>query len=212
MLHRAEGEPVKMLDLGWDHWLRNAAPDTKYAWVQLELPAVRLLSLAAMCRRIAKRYSVPGPGLPYAFLFKETAFSADGKVLLGQTEHGLTCATFILAVLKSVGLDLLQLTEWPHRDTDVERHRELLDNLQRDPRVSRAHVEAVNAEVNCVRYRPEEVVGACSSAGLPVSFVYAEAAGEQIIRTFKARTTSSSAAGPSAQATDASKSDESSAD
>lgn len=30
MLHRAQGEPVAMLDLAWDHLLRNAPPEAQY--------------------------------------------------------------------------------------------------------------------------------------------------------------------------------------
>lgn len=190
MLHRAEGEVVNMLDLASDHWLRNSPPSSKYAWVQLELPAIRLLSVAAMCRRIAKLYAKTPGGLPYAFRYKETAFRGDGKLLLGKTEHGLTCATFILAVLKSAGIELLKLSEWHLRDGDVARHRELLAMLQGDPSVARDHVDKIAEEVSCVRYRPEEVVGAASSAELPVSFLVAEAAAEQITTAFAFRASS----------------------
>lgn len=190
MLHRPQEEVVNMLDLANDHWLRNSPPSNKYAWVQLELPAVRLLSVAAMCRRIAKLYASPARGLPYAFRYKDTVFSADGKMLLGKSEHGLTCATFILAVLKSAGVDLLKLDEWPQRDGDMDRHRELLTMLQGDPNVSRAHIAEVTGEVRCVRYRPEEVVGAASLAQLPVSFVDAETAAGQLIQAFALRATS----------------------
>jgi len=50
--------------------------------------------------------------------------------------------------------------------------------LRGDLNVAREHVDKIVAEVNCVRYRPEEVVGAASSAELPVSFLDAEAAAE----------------------------------
>lgn len=190
MLHRPQEEVVNMLDLANDHWLRNSPPSNKYAWVQLELPAVRLLSVAAMCRRIAKLYASPARRLPYAFRYIETIFSVDGKMLLGKSEHGLTCATFILAVLKSAGVDLLKLGEWPQRDGDVDRHRELLAMLQGDSNVSRAHIAEVAAEVRCVRYRPEEVVGAASSAQLPVSFVDAETAAGRLTQAFALRATS----------------------
>ena len=191
MLHRPQEEAVNMLDLANDHWLRNSPPSNKYAWVQLELPAVRLLSVAAMCRRITKLYTSPARGLPYAFRYQKTVFNVDGKILFGKSEHGLTCATFILAVLKSAGVDLLKLGEWPQRDDDMDRHRELLAMLQGDSNVSKAHIAEVAAEVNCVRYRPEEVVGAASSAQLPVSFLDAETAARQLTQAFALRAASS---------------------
>lgn len=187
MLHRAADEAVRMLDLANDHWLRDSPPSSKVAWVQLALPSARLLSVAAMCRRIAKLYASPGGGLPYAFRYRETGFRADGRMLLGKSEHGLTCATFVLAVLKSVRVDLLKLADWPHREEDAARHRELLAMLRADPRIARAHVDAVADEINCIRYRPEEVVGAASRAELPVSFIDAVAAAEQIKRAFALR-------------------------
>jgi hypothetical protein len=190
MLHRAGGGGAHLLHLAWDHDLRNTLPSHQYAWVQLDLPPARLLSIAAMCRRIAKLHARPGGGLPYAFRYRETAFSADGRILLGKSEHGLTCATFILAVLSSTGIELLSLAEWPHRDDDIERHSELLDLLRRDSRITADHLAAVAAEKSCVRYRPEEVVGAASWARLPVSFIDAQTAAGHIKRTFAVRATS----------------------
>lgn len=187
MLHRATEGTAYLLHLAWDQDLRNAPPSNEYAWVQLDLPPARLLSIAAMCRRIAKLHASPRGGLPYAFRYRETAFSTDGRIPLGKSEHGLTCATFILAVLRSTGIDLLRLAEWPRREGDVERHRELLDMLRRDPRVAADHLAAVAAEESCVRYRPEEVVAAASSADLPLSFVDACAAAEHIATVFAQR-------------------------
>ena len=194
MLHRAGTETVRMLDLAWDHWLRNSPPSNECAWVQLDLPVERLLSIAAMCRRIAKLHARLGGGLPYAFRYQETTFSANGAVLLGKTEHGLTCATFVLAVLRSTGVELLDFAGWPHRDEDVIRHRELLAMLQSDSRVAEEHVAAVVAEVSCVRYRPEEVVGAASFADLPVTFVDAQAAAGRIATAFAFRAASKASA------------------
>lgn len=150
MLHRAGTNTVYMLDLAWDHRLRNSPPDNECAWVQLDLPNVRLLSVAAMCRRIAKLHARPGCGLPYAFLYQETTFKVDGAVLLGKSEHGLTCATFVLAVLRATGIELLDLAGWPNRHDDVVRHQELLAWLEKDSRVAKEHVAAVAAEVNCI--------------------------------------------------------------
>jgi hypothetical protein len=198
MLHREDDGPVVMLDLGWDHFLRNEPPDQKYAWVQLKLHALRLRSVAAMCRRIARVYARPEPGLPYAFRYKDAVFGDDGRLVLGDSEHGLTCATFVIAVLKSVSVELLNLTEWPHRRQDEERHRQLLARLDEDPRVSRAHVAAVSDEVQCVRYRPEEVVGASASMQMPVPFCLAETAGEHIVRVLELRSAPPPANPPSA--------------
>jgi hypothetical protein len=103
--------------------------------------------------------------------------------------QGLTCSTFVLAVLSSVRINLVKLAEWPSRPADVARHKELLDLLDGDPKVSRDHVAAVRAEVTCVRYRPEEVAGAASSPEPPVSFVVAQAAAEHITRAFARRAT-----------------------
>ena len=190
MLHRAGEDSAYLLHLAWDHDLRNAPPSREYAWVQLDLPPARLLSIAAMCRRIAKIHARPEGGLPYAFRYRETAFGVDGRILLGKSEYGLTCATFILAVLRSAGVDLLRFAEWHHRDGDVERHHELLAMLRGDPRIAADHLAAVASEVRCTRYRPEEVVGAASSAPLPVSFIDAQAAAGHITRTFALRTAS----------------------
>ncbi len=171
-LYRALG--VQLVDEG--------EPDL--AWQKILSTFKSWFGVAAHCRLIARRYASPERGLPYGLRYEKTTFRADGKMRLGKAEHGLTCATFILAVLRSAGVELLSLADWPVRDGDKERHLELLDMLRNDPEVARDHVAAIATEVNGVRYRPEEVAGAASSAQFPVSFLFAEAAAEQIMTAF----------------------------
>jgi hypothetical protein len=102
-------------------------------------------------------------------------------------EHGLTCATFVLAVLRATGIELLDLAGWLPREDDLVRHGELLALLRGDQRVAEEHVDAVAGEVNCIRYRPEEVVGAASYEDLPVAFANAQEAAAQIVEAFALR-------------------------
>lgn len=93
---------------------------------------------------------------------------------VGNDEHGLTCATFVLAVLRSAGVELLKREDWPSRADDMVRFAKILKAL-RSVSAEDAYFDALEAEVTAVRFRPTEVAGA-SSKQPPCSFVDAVAA------------------------------------
>jgi hypothetical protein len=196
---------VELLHLAWHHRLRNEAPNLDFAWVVSSLLPERAMQVAAQCRKIARKYEKHG--IPYALKYQDTRFARTAELLLGGTEHGLTCATFVLAVFRAVGVELLELENWPARPDDLEFQAfvtdQLLQELQRLRRKIAAlrsvpgqearaegheerartlehHIEQVEGELGCVRFRPAEVAGASHLEELPANFPNAERAAQQI--------------------------------
>ena len=182
LLHREDGSgDVMLLHLAWHHDLRNQSPGRHYLWVDVPIPGPRLRQVAAICRNLwrSNRNVVP-----YAFSPPSDCFDAlTGQFLLGPTRHGLTCATFVLAVFEAAGLPWVQYATWPDRGAEDRQWQELVIRLLKDgsPAASAEHIAAVSSEIGAVRFRPEEVAGAATLSDIPVAFPAAKQLGELVL-------------------------------
>jgi len=170
ILHRGSSpnSPVKFLHLAFHFDLRNEDQiSAKYVWVGPKVPEARLRQVAAKCRQI---HRANGPNLPYAFSPPIDCIDAQtGQYLLGPTNHGLTCASFVLAVFERAGLRLVDYGSWQiNRPGDMEWQTSILEVLRNGS--SQQHIAALQAEIGAVRFRPEEVAGAAAVSPLPASF------------------------------------------
>lgn len=174
----ASGEQ-QVIHLAFHFKLRREAFQSSHGWVPpaQSLPPVRLEHVAAMCERVWERHAVEG--LPYGFRYDSSHFKANGAIVIGTQEHGLTCGTFILAVFRSVGIELLRLAEWPKRPDDQAFFEGVIEDLE-DAGASQTHIDAVKGETQSLRYRPLEVAGGSSFAA-PASFADASAAAVLIL-------------------------------
>ncbi|MCU0654746.1 MAG: hypothetical protein MUF64_05485 [Polyangiaceae bacterium] len=148
---------MMLLHLASHQTLRMNQPTRKNGWVRARIPKERLEQVAALCERIWHKH---GTNIPYGFRYVATRFSRAGefKKGLGTGETGLTCATFVLAVFASVGLDLLRLEEWEKRPEDGARFEEIL-NTFKEGGVPAPALAIMKQQIDAVRYRPLEVAG-----------------------------------------------------
>lgn len=175
ILHRVSNKSVQLLHLAWHQDLQNSPPPTDYHWVDLAINARRLKHVAARCRQV---FRANPDGLPYAFSSPNDCFdNHTGAYLLGSTQLGLTCASFVLAVFRTAGIQLIDDTSWPiSRDGDHEWREHILSMLEhgipslgiRPAPVE--HVDAVRSGFGSVRIRPEEVAGSGAVRQLPADF------------------------------------------
>lgn len=184
LAHVEADDRINFLHLAWHATLRSDEPYPGLCWVDLALPRDRALSVAARCRQVWRQHAAGG--LPYAFKYAETSFTGVGELRLGVAEHGLTCATFIMAIFASVGTPLLLPEEWPVRPEDSVWHARIIEALKQS--ASPEHVAVVEKEVGCARFRPTEVA-ACSTwpalAEGPASFGYASVTSRQIEASYE---------------------------
>jgi len=175
MLHwDEEAAKTLLLDLAWHHELRNQSPRGDYIWIDPDIPSRRLRQVTAVCRKIWR--SNEG-ALPYAFSPPNDCFDRDtGNFLIGPTNLGLTCASFVLAIFEAAGLQLARYETWPtNRSGDLEWQKWIIEQLGKGKQPATAeHMDAVKEEVGAVRYRPEDVAGAASSSPLPADFAAAK--------------------------------------
>lgn len=104
--------------------------------------------------------------IPYAYKYeKYSDFDSDNHLRLAEESYGLTCATFLLTIFHHVGIDLINLESWPHRDEDKKKEKATKQTFwiyKERVDVSRKHLKHMKDEIGCKRYSPEEV--AISSA------------------------------------------------
>jgi hypothetical protein len=184
-----KGRAIRLLHLAFHHRLRDddpaelRAPIEQLAWIETKIPPERLEMVAAMCRLVRERQR-SRQEVPYALRYARTRFDGKGDLVLGAGEHGLTCATFVLAVFDAAQLALVEVETWPTRPEDRAWQEEIVRILRGMKGVSNEHIEAVGREVGCARFRPEEVAGASSHPAPPVGFELAESAAAQIRAAF----------------------------
>lgn len=182
ILHRrGDSSKIEFLHLAWHYELRNEPPRRGYFWGDPRVPVPRLRQVAARCRQIVRNNPA---GIPYAFSPASECFDPEtGKFLLGPTRHGLTCATFVLAVFQSIGLELLRSETWPtSRPGDREWQESVISVLEQYSSAPLEHIEALRDELGAVRIRSEEVAAAAIAPNIPAEFASVADRANQILR------------------------------
>ncbi|UWQ83534.1 hypothetical protein [Leisingera caerulea] len=114
--------------------------------------------LAALACNIAEAK----PGIPYAFDMDGNVFDPDtGRLKPGPPGTGLTCASFVLAVMNTYGFRPIDFSNWPERAEDEPWQEKILE-LMTKTGASEDHLKAVRGTGLNTRFRPEEVVGAAA--------------------------------------------------
>jgi hypothetical protein len=165
LVYQRDSGDLYMLHLAFHHWLINNPISPDYQWVKAALTLSNRKLLAALCERIGARR----PRIPYGF--EKSGLTFDVKTgALSQPDlgHGLTCASFILAVMKAQGINLLAEDEWPAGANQGWQDNML--ELMKENNAPQDHIEAVRKTVGGRRFRPEEVVGSATARPRPVSF------------------------------------------
>ena len=109
-------------------------------------------------------HSRNGRYVPYGFNFvADSVLTLDGDVPANlPAGAGLTCATFVLQVLRNQAFHIIDVNSWQPRADDAQWQRDILDGLRQY--IPPEHCAALERCIGvAVRYRPEEVAG-CARA------------------------------------------------
>jgi hypothetical protein len=166
----------------------DEAYDGKYFWTLAadleaeERPTV-IAFLGAMRKTPLK--------VPFGFESVGCRFSLDsttGHIEFSATKSGtgLTCATYIVLVLNSLSLPLIQAETWKPRPTDALWQTEIVELLKKLKPAAHAHFEAIGRTIGCSRIRPEEVIAAATERPWPVRFEKAEAIARSVVEQLAA--------------------------
>jgi hypothetical protein len=189
LYHCDYGKP-RILHFAWDRDLREDAPvdlinDYDHGLVALPLEDDDAQTLCALCRRVASRHA---KNLRYRFKEWRPRFHvATGELIPPppDEQHGFTCATFVLAMLRSAVVEeLLAFEEWPlpeAHDRDERWQRkvaQLLCSKEGPPDEARNVIAGIGAR----RVLPTDVAGGAihPRERWPIGFVDARKEGDRV--------------------------------
>ncbi len=179
LLYRAEdGTEVRKLDLSGDNELRDWSIDDErsgwpggYAWMPLPYDENETAALVALCRAVGATVRTQGPQIRLGFTYEGGAFDpVRGTYTPVGSEYGLYCSTCVLALLKGVGIELLNRTSWELADTMTDEIGWFARQLKP---FDASHAARIQGDVPCVVFHPREVVGGCHAGGYRVDFARA---------------------------------------
>jgi hypothetical protein len=100
---------------------------------------------------------------------------------------GLTCATFVVALMRRAGFRLIDVGTWKSDNEDAALKAWAINRLRASLGPDHPHVEAMARQDTLYRVRPGDVAGAgqVASAQWPVSFDIARAGGVGILRALQ---------------------------
>lgn len=176
LLYKSDDDETRLLHLAFHHRLLDEKPNEKYRWADVGLDPFNRQVFAALASLIAEG----SPAVPYGFDASGVCFDpSTGKLIPPPLGKGLTCATFILAVFKTYGYELVDEGTWKPRADDLTWQETILSMLKE--KATQDHVDAVASDVGAMRFRPAEVVGAATCEVHPVAFDDACSLADEIV-------------------------------
>ncbi len=160
----ADGEKPSAIHLAWENAIQFTWKDlVSLSTLASPVPQKRRF-LAGICRKMKK---LGHQAIPYNFGVEGYAVNDQGELLRTgaspPVEPGLTCATFVLAVLKAAAIEPLDLSTWQPRPAEDEAFLASLSGLAgRYPVVLERLKAAVAART--ARVRPAEVYAGAGAA------------------------------------------------
>jgi hypothetical protein len=177
-LYKLDDGEVRLCHFARHFALRDHPPSPNYLWQNMGLDETSRHFVAAY----VANYRINPANIPFGIDPGGACFdSVTGDFIRPPLGKGLTCATFIIAILKANGFSLLIENQWPNRPDDDEWQEKILRVLAEhcdDPE----HFEAAERDIGAKRYRPEEVAGAATLEAWPVEFNDARSVANEILR------------------------------
>ena len=182
-LYKLDAGMPRISHLAWHLDLRDEPAADPYMWANVGLDEANSRFVAAWLADRGKNpalipYGIDGAGASFDPETDEFVPPPVGK--------GLTCATYIAAVFKHLGFQLLQEDSWPTDRQDDNVWQEHVVKALSKTGASEEHVDAVKNDVGARRFRPAEVTGAATLADWPIAFPSAEAVANSVIENVRA--------------------------
>ena len=159
--HSAKAGP-QVLHLAWhQRLLTESIPmELKACWIADAFPAPPSASkqIVAMVRAISVR--TPSINFGINFISAKGSFATNGAYKPPKGSDGLTCATFVVEVLRACAVNLLKIDNWQTTEANVAWGNAVCAHLAAVAEPS--HVEAVRKNINGLRVIPFEVAGAAT--------------------------------------------------
>jgi hypothetical protein len=163
VLFNEKGNKLRLMELGWHHKLFvSDLPRPKCGIaIPLALPPAASKGVLAVVRAISRKL----PKISYGIDFIASKGSFNGSVYSPpRGSNGLTCASFVLEVMRSAAVLLIHEESWEPSPSNTEWATEVV-KLLREHGAEEKHIEAVEKGMSNLRLIPFELAAA---ATLPV--------------------------------------------
>ena len=185
-------DKTSIYHLLWHFKLKNDSIDTltkkKYyklvRWSEVKELTLQYDKSGARCMAVVlfleTAFEAGEHSVPYGINFSKTEFSPNGNINFGLGEHGLTCSTFVVCLLASKNVQLINLQSWPPpKPEDYKFREEIIEEMKKEKKISAVHINNIVNEPFNYRIRPEEVIAAANCTSLPASYAYCASLGEK---------------------------------
>lgn len=180
--HHAKEGP-KVVHLAWHKDLRVEAisPALKVCWVSttLRIPPVASKAVVGIVRAVASR--LPQVNYGINLIAAKGSFTLRGEYRPPKGSDGLTCASFVVEVLRAASVSLVKYETWRAETANNNWADQVCQGLAAT-QVPQSHIDAVQKNArNGLRLRPYEVAGAATMPAreLPVDFDTAQPAAKE---------------------------------
>jgi hypothetical protein len=112
-----------------------------------------------------------GDKVPYGIGYRTEGGYIDKKTmkyLLTDPGQGLTCSTYIIAILETLGFAPFDRATWKPTDEDTAWQTKMLDFQAASHRDAKDHFEAEKVHIGEPRYRPDQVMATAFPEKWPV--------------------------------------------
>jgi hypothetical protein len=136
---------------------------------------------------IAESIANKKPPISYSTSYDGGEYFDNGTLNYNRScnGEGLTCATFVMAVFKALGFDLVQCDTWQEREDDKVWKRHIASCLEQWGRETgedvTEHISVIRNNVDGIRFRPEEVAEGVIDLRAPLEFSDAQDTGKLIL-------------------------------
>jgi hypothetical protein len=156
LLYKVDGGQTRLLHFAFHCDLRDELAKEPYLWANIGFDEINGRFVAAYAAQLTHNSN----NIPYGLDASGSCFDpSSGDFIQPPLGKGLTCATFITAVLGSLGFQLLLQQSWVEREEDEEYGKNVVLDLK-EYGASESHISAVVTDIGAIRFRPEEVAGA----------------------------------------------------
>lgn len=133
ILHKSLEHNSKAIHLKWHLDLVDESDFSKikgFVFLASRIDPLRQRSIAAMCRKISKKSQKKQ--IPYGLRYNASIFNSKGILVLKPDSAGLTCATFVLSVFLSCGINLIEIEKWKQLSVqeDLAWQKNVLESLK----------------------------------------------------------------------------------
>jgi hypothetical protein len=180
VLYRREGKVELLHLMGHDKLAVDdalAVVPLNWCWVIPQMHEMELRQLAGFARVQASRRRT----VAFSFRYNPDEFKyVRGGDVVFTGLNGFTCATYVLSIIDYLKRPFLDYATWLPRQGDDQKQERMFAYLA--PRAPREHVAKAWLELYCLRFRPEDVAGACLATDRPVPMPIAESLGSVVMR------------------------------